>query len=518
MKGPPVGQPATRRAYSKSRECPKIPIGMQGNAFSPPLAQSSKSSLRCEWEDDIVGVACSGKMSMSVQEILDEVQKVGGNLRLVGSKLRIRAPRGALNVELKSKIDLLRDELTEHLRQAGEETADSLSTFVKVPRPSRLPLSFAQEQLWFLDQLQPGGSEYNMTALRRFRGAFDVRIFERAIAEVISRHEVLRTRFENISGEAHQVIDPPGGFALETEDLSSIAGESDGAQVRQRVLEVIRDEGARPCDLEHGSLFRVRVLRLADDDHLALVVVHHAICDGWSLRILDAELDSIFAALSRQKPCPLPGLSVQYADYALWQRQRLQGATLEGQLAYWRRKLAAAPPLQLPTDRARPIRQSFNGANASLSLPTELLTSLEQLASRERATLFMVLLAAFKVVLARWSGQDDVVVGTPVAGRTRREFEGLIGFSSIRWRCGRIYRATRPFASCCRASRRQRSKHTSTRKSHSRSSSPSCSRPGSCRGIPFFRFCSTRKISTPPARMRVQQRSPRKFVMRGSIH
>jgi amino acid adenylation domain-containing protein/FkbH-like protein len=367
-------------------------------------------------------------MSMSVQQILDEVQKIGGNLRLVGSKLRIRAPRGALNMELKSKIDLLRDELTEHLRQAGADNADDFSGFVKVARPARLPLSFAQERLWFLDQLQPGGSEYNMTALRRFLGAFDVAIFERAVAEVVRRHEVLRTRFESASGEASQVVDPPGGFVLETEDLSSIVGEHGGAHVRQRVQERVQEEGARPFNLARGPLFRVRVLRLRNDDHLALIILHHGICDGWSLRILDSEISAIFAAFSQGKPSPLPELSVQYADYALWQRQRLQGAVLERQLTYWRQKLSAVPPLQLPTDRARPVSQSFNGANAGLSLPAELLTSLEQLASAERTTLFMVLLAAFQVVLARWSGQEDIVVGTPVAGRIHREFEGLIGF------------------------------------------------------------------------------------------
>jgi amino acid adenylation domain-containing protein/FkbH-like protein len=359
---------------------------------------------------------------MSVLQILEEVQKAGGKLYLSGSELKIRAPRGALNRELRSEIHLCKKALAEHLRQS--DAADDLVQLVPSQRPDHLPLSFAQERLWFLDQLQPGGSEYNMVASSRFRGAFDAAVFERSVAEVTKRHEALRTRFESSSGEAYQVIDPPGGFRLEFEDLSSIAGGAGNEQISQRV----REEGARPFNLARGPLFRVRVLRLASDDHIALIVIHHIICDGWSLRVLGAEIKAIFEVFSKGLPCPLPELPIQYADYVRWQRQRLQGATLEAQLEYWRGKLSGASALQLPTDRARPTTQSFSGAATNLTIPAKLLASLGELAIAEGTTIFMVLLAAFQVVLARWSGQEDIVIGTPIAGRNRSELEPLVGF------------------------------------------------------------------------------------------
>ena len=281
------------------------------------------------------------------------------------------------------------------------------------------PLSFGQERLWLLHQLDPASAAYNVAGVFRL-SRVDAPALERALGEIIRRHQALRTVFREADGMAVQEILPPGGFALPVEEL---AGADEAAVLRRA-----RAEAARPYDLATGPLFRPRLLRLDAEDML-LVNLHHAVADGWSMGLLFRELAALYAAYRRGEASPLPEPEVQYADFAVWQRERLRSETLERQLAWWREQLAGASPLlELPLDHPRPPVQRFCGARAVLDLPEELRERLLTLGRGADATLFMVLLAGFKTLLSRYGAGDDVVTGTPVSGRGRPEVEGLIGF------------------------------------------------------------------------------------------
>jgi amino acid adenylation domain-containing protein len=288
-----------------------------------------------------------------------------------------------------------------------------------------LPLSFAQERLWFLDQLGLVGPAYNMSLALRLKGALNLDALERSFGGVLRRHESLCTRFEASDGGAVQIIDPPGDFALEVRDLTSLPDAERSSRAEQWCSEAVR----LPFELTRAPLLRVLLLKLGAHEHLLLVVVHHIVSDGWSMGVLNRELGELYLAFAEGRPSALRELPIQYADYALWERQRLQGEVLQRHLEYWRKRLDGAPPqLELPADRPRPAVASFQGALLNFSLPHELRRALQQLAVRERATLFMVLLSAFQVLLARYSGQHDVIVGSGIAGRTHVQTEGLIGF------------------------------------------------------------------------------------------
>ena len=290
-------------------------------------------------------------------------------------------------------------------------------------RPDTFPVSLQQQRLWFLDQMEPGNPAYNLTRAYRLSGTLSVDALERALAEVARRHEALRTTFAFRDGEPLQVIAPATPVALPVEDLRGME-DADGA-----LSGLVADEAAHRYDLAAGPLFRARLARTADDAHVLVIGMHHAVSDGWSIGVLLREIGALYAAFAAGQPSPLADLPMQYGDYAAWQRRRLTGEVLDTQLAYWRGRLAGAPAvLELPTDRPRPAEQTFAGAAEQALIPAELLDRLRALAREEGATLYMVLLAAFGVLLGRWSGQDDVVVGSPVAGRTRDEVEGLIGF------------------------------------------------------------------------------------------
>ena len=287
------------------------------------------------------------------------------------------------------------------------------------------PLSFAQQRLWFIDQLVSGSTFYNVSSAVRLQGRLDISALERTISEVARRHEVLRTTFRMVDGEPAQVIAPVQPFALPVTDLSDLTEQDREEELRQ----LLSDFSAQPFDLSRDSLLRVRLVRLGEDSHAVMLVTHHIICDGWSMGVLVKEVAVIYEAFSRGESSPLPELAVQYADFAVWQREWLQGETLEQQLSYWREQLEGAPPvLELPTDRPRPAVQSYRGASHSFRVSAEVSAGLKALSRSEGATLFMTLLAAFKILLSRYSGQTDIVVGTPIAGRNRVELEPLIGF------------------------------------------------------------------------------------------
>jgi amino acid adenylation domain-containing protein len=305
-------------------------------------------------------------------------------------------------------------------QQGGEAPA-----IVPVSRDGDLPLSFAQQRLWFLDQLEPGNPAYNVPLPVRLTGAIRVDLLERVFAEVVRRHEALRTTFDIRDGEPVQVIAPELDVPLPLLDLSHLPeGEREA-----RARELAEADALRPFDLRTGPLLRLTLLRLALEDHILLMTLHHVVSDGWSMGVLLREIAVLHEAFAAGRPSPLPELPVQYADFAVWQRGWLQGEVLAGQLSYWRDRLAGAPAaLELPTDRPRPAEQTYVGAAREMSLGPALSAAVRDLCRREGVTPFMALLAAWAVLLGRHAGQDDVLVGSPIAGRNRREIEGLIGF------------------------------------------------------------------------------------------
>jgi len=289
-----------------------------------------------------------------------------------------------------------------------------------------LPLSFAQERLWFLEQLQPGTATYNIPAAVRLTGRLDAAALNRSLAAVVARHEALRTRFPAAMGDQPvQVIDPPPSWVLPVVDLTALPETAREEAARSLTLE----EALRPFDLVTGPPLRALLVRTAAEEHLALLALHHIVSDGWSMGLLVREMTALYRAGGVVESAELPELPVQYADFALWQRQWLQGDVLAELLGFWRRRLAGAPPLlALPLDRPRPPVQAFHGDRRHLALGPEILAALESLGRRCGSTLFMTLLAAFAALLARWTGQTDVVVGVPSANRNRGEIENLIGF------------------------------------------------------------------------------------------
>jgi amino acid adenylation domain-containing protein len=310
----------------------------------------------------------------------------------------------------------------EALRRAARP---SLPPVEPADRSEPLPLSFAQERLWFLDRLEPGGTGYAIPAALRLRGDLDAAALERALGEVVRRHEALRTTFAERDGVPVQVVHPFAGFAVPVEALPG----RDAAEREAAALRRCTEESVRPFDLAAGPLFRAVLLRLDARDHVLWMGMHHIVSDGWSMDVLHRELSALYAAFRAGGQAALPALPVQYADFAVWQRRELRGETLERQMAYWTERLAGAPQLlELPTDHPRPAVRSARGGTVPVALPSPLLRRLQALAQAGDATLFMVLLAAFQLLLSKYSGSEDVVVGSPVAGRTRAETEGLIGF------------------------------------------------------------------------------------------
>ncbi|HEX8246483.1 MAG TPA: condensation domain-containing protein, partial [Longimicrobium sp.] len=292
-------------------------------------------------------------------------------------------------------------------------------------RPRTEPASYAQERLWFLDRLEPGSSTYNIPVAWRLGGALDEPALERALGEIVRRHEALRTTFADRDGTPVQVVAPFGGFTLSIDDLSQLADADREAEARRRADR----EARRPFDLAAGPLFRAALLRLGDEDHVLLLSMHHIVSDGWSLEVLFRELSSLYEAYREGRDSPLAELPVQYADYAAWQREQLEGESLNRQLSYWKERLAGAPRvLDLPTDRPRPAVRTHRGATVWTDLSAKVLERLQALGRSEGATLYMTLLGALQVLLGKYAGSEDVVVGSPIAGRTRGEVEELIGF------------------------------------------------------------------------------------------
>ncbi|WP_158553987.1 non-ribosomal peptide synthetase [Micromonospora deserti] len=284
-------------------------------------------------------------------------------------------------------------------------------------------LSFAQQRLWFLHQLVPGNPFYNLAFAYRLHGPLDAAALEHALSEIVARHEALRTRFASDGNTQWQVIDPPSRVKLMVEDVRR--ADDPVAQAHQLAAE----EARAPFSLERGPLLRNRLVWLADDDHVLLVTMHHIVADGWSMGVFKSDLAALYRAFAAGEPSPLPPLEIQYADFAEWQRSVMAGDVLAEQLDYWRERLRGMPAaLELPADRARPPMPSYTAGAVSFEIPADVEQRLRAIGADRKATLFMVLLAAFDALLAAYTGGTDIVVGTPNAGRDRAELEGLIGF------------------------------------------------------------------------------------------
>ena len=309
-------------------------------------------------------------------------------------------------------------ELIEAERRA--RTGMVLPPLTRVDRNGELPLSFSQQRVWFTDQLEPGRPLYNVPATYRLRGPLNVAALEKTINEIVRRHESLRTTFSSTEGQAKQVIASELRLSLEIADV-----DSSEAELRR----ITRDLAAQPFDLAQGPLIRVKLLHISEEDHVLMLVVHHIVFDGWSGNLMAGELAALYEAFAQERPSPLPELAIQYADYAVWQREWMQGEVRDRQVDYWRRQLAGAPAvLELPTDRPRPAVQSHRGDICTHVIGRELVDRLKVFSQAEGTTLFMTLLAGFQLLFSRYSRQEDIVVGSTIAGRNYAELEPIVGF------------------------------------------------------------------------------------------
>ena len=347
------------------------------------------------------------------------------NIRLWadGGSLKCRAPRGALTPELRDELADRKIEILSLLRES-EPQKKAAAPLEPISREGELPLSFSQERLWFLHQVAPESAAYNIVSSLRFDRGVDAAALERSLNVLVERHESLRTTFASRDGQPFLRIAPAETVTLPVLDLRSFPE----IECRQRIESVKAREAEQPFDLEHGPLLRLTLIRATDDQAELLLALHHVISDQWSVGVLMNELQAVYRAVIDGAVPSLPDLPIQYVDFAHWQRERLQGSALEDQLAYWREQLGGSPAiLDLPTDRPRPMEQTHRGAWQSRQLRDGVGAGVRAMSVRAGVTPFMVFLAAFDALLHRYTGQDDILIGTPIAGRTNRLLEGLVG-------------------------------------------------------------------------------------------
>ncbi|HJR00343.1 MAG TPA: amino acid adenylation domain-containing protein [Methylomirabilota bacterium] len=351
---------------------------------------------------------------MTAAEIVAHLRGLDVRLHADGERLRCSAPKGVLTEEMREQLSSRKGEILAWLREHEGAGPDATG---------REPLAFAQQRLWFMDQLSPGGFAYNITGGLRIAGRLNVEALERALGELVRRHEPLRTVFVAIDGQPVQVVNPVAEFRLPVLDLQSTPAAEREADGQRRMIQ----EGQRPFDLGRGPLFRAHLFRFGSEEHVLQLTIHHIVADGWSLGVLSKDLTLLYAAYAAggHEPGPPPA---RYADVIRRQRRRLSGPAYEAQAAYWRERLTPPPTvLELPSDRPRPAIQTFDGAVETLVIPPETADALRRIGREHGVTLFMILLAAFDVLLHRYTGLDDITVGTPIANRTDVETEGVIG-------------------------------------------------------------------------------------------
>jgi acyl carrier protein len=411
-------------------ELPKLPSGKidRQSLPEPEWAGAGEAALLDPLEEVVAGI-WSEVLGLPADDAR-RVNRESNFFELGGHSLLATQVLSRLRETLSSELALREifeaatlEELARRVERARR--GFELPPLVAQRRDRDLALSFAQQRLWFADQLRPGDPSYNVPIAVRLRGRLDAAALAASLVSLGERHEVLRTVFAAVDGEPVQRLLPADSLGMQRIRLHLAAGGDLAAIARKWVSA----EGRRPFDLARGPLARAHLLDLGEDDHVLLLTLHHIVADGWSTGILVRELAVLYEALSQGVAPALEELTVQYADFAHWQRSWLRGEVLEENLAWWRRQLTGAPArLELPTDRARPELLSYHGALETFQIGDELHRGLLALGRREGATLFMTLLAAFQVLLARLSGQDDLVVGTNVAGRGSRDLEPLVGF------------------------------------------------------------------------------------------
>ncbi len=390
------------------------------------LHTAEKIAPRTPVEELLVSL-CQSILNVKEVGVNDNFFDLGGH-SLLATQMMSRI-RSAFEVELPLK-DFFENPVISDLALKIETLRQTDQSLLPPPihafeRNGNLPLSFAQQRLWFLDQLAPGSANYNIPTVLRLKGDLNLDALERSVREIVRRHESLRTTFSEEKGTPLQVIHETIDIPFNVVDLSALTPEEAEAKAR----EMAEVEAATPFDLSKGPLFRGMIIKLADQDHLALFTLHHTISDGWSMGILVREVATLYPAFLNDAASPLPDLTIQYADFAVWQRYWLQGEVLEKQLSFWKDLIGENPPvLELPTDFKRPAMQTFNGRTLHSILSPDLTGQLLQFSQNENATLFMTLLAAFQTMLYRYSGQDKILTGSPIANRTMAETEPLIGF------------------------------------------------------------------------------------------
>jgi amino acid adenylation domain-containing protein len=357
-------------------------------------------------------------------EFLSYLRTLNVKVWAEGAKLRYRAPERALSPSLQAELAQRKPEILRVLNEMVMSAQPARLPLRPAPPGSDLPLSFSQQRLWFLDQMEPGNALYNESEAVRLLGPLDVPALERALGEIVRRHEVLRANFPAVDGHPRQIIAPAYFLDLPITDLSELPE----GQREDEIRRLIKAEAQRPFDLWKDRLMRVRLLRLGADEHLLIITMHHIVTDRWSIGVLVHEVGLLYQPFVSGNSSPLPELPIQYADYAYWQRRWLSGEALESQLGYWKRQLAGPlPVLEVPADRRRAPFRTFRGARRSVILAPALCRELENLSRERGVTLFMVLLAAFQTLLHRYTGQTDIIVGSPVANRTPVDVEVLIG-------------------------------------------------------------------------------------------
>ena len=362
---------------------------------------------------------------MKVVEFLSYLNSLDIKLWLEGEKLRYQAPKGVMTPEIKEEIAAKKPEILDFLKAAKIPTNTVDLEIIPVSRDQDLPLSFAQQRLWFLQQLSPDSHSYNLLDALWLEGNLNLLALEQSLSELIRRHEILRTTFPMVEGQPIQRIAPPSPVSLPLQDLQSLSKN----EQTEHLQEIAIAFSLKPFNLAKESLVQFKLLKLGSQEYVLLLKMHHIIYDGWSLSIFFDELSQLYAAFVRGLPSPLPELSIQYADFAVWQRQWLTGEVLERQLNYWQKQLQDAPTiLELPTDYPRPPIPSFRGDGQVFRLTLDLTQRLKRLSQESGATLFMTLLAAFFVLISRYSGQLDVLVGSPIANRNSSAIEKLMGF------------------------------------------------------------------------------------------
>ncbi|MCX5965818.1 MAG: condensation domain-containing protein, partial [Cyanobacteria bacterium] len=360
---------------------------------------------------------------MNTYGFLSYLRSLDITLFLDGERLRCKAPKGILTPQLQNQIAERKSEILAFLHRDPLSPSE-FSAIKPVSRTETLPLAFAQARLWFLDKLQPNSAFYNIPIVWRFSGQLDVSALKSSLNEIIRRHEALRTNFVTKEEQPVQVIASSLSLRLETLDLLHLPHEEREAQMKQ----VVTDEAVRPFDLEREPLVRASLLQLGSTEYVFILIAHHIIFDGWSTGILVQELATLYTAFSTNQPPALPELPIQYADFAVWQRQWLQQDVLAEQLSYWKQQLEGAPTLlELPTDRPRPAIQTNRGGRQQFTLSPNLGEAISHLGKRVGVTPFMAFFAAFVTLLYRYTGEKDLVVGTPIAGRNRQEIEGIMG-------------------------------------------------------------------------------------------